>query len=1583
MVDARAFVLECARCDTPDDPYAFELGAQDYVLRTPGGGREIFTIAWNTELREDLTALRHDRCDPVIVQRVGERLRRALQPTGWPQVARDIAAAIASDAAVQLTIRANAAELYTLPWELLTLDESGIALGGYANVLLRYAWPETSSKPRPPGDRPGRILVAWSEAGGPVPDVEHVAAIEQACREGSVEFSRSRDVLTHVSTASLVERLERQTTGDDPYVILHLLCHGTAIGSGFGLLLDGDDGPVAVDAGRLRQLLAPFATNLRLVVLSACDSGNAGEPGNRLGSVAQALHRGGIAAVIGSRYPLSIAGSVALTSELYRHLLVELTSVETAICQLRTRLSRAAGRFDWASLQLYARPEDGGDTRPVVFRPYRGLLAFEAEHARFFFGRDAEVSEVIDDLLRLSVAGRPRFLVVAGASGTGKSSVVLAGAVPRLAQVDEPRTAVVMRPGDSPMAALEQALRQRGPQTQHFLLVVDQFEEIFTHTKDAGLRDRFLRRLWSLACGPSGIEVIATIRVDFVGRCGEVAVDQAGTRLDRIAYDEDHRVFVAQMAPAQLRETIERPAARVGLRLEAGLADRILEDTGGEPGALPLMEYALDRLWLARDGRVLTSSVYTQMGGVIGALGSKADGIIDALSAAEQAQARRLLTQLVTFADDEDANTRKRRRLTSLRPSEPASQVLFDGVVAQLVAARLLVQGEEVDPKTGREVTLEIAHEALIRKWQRLRTWLKQDREKLVELDKLAGWTAEYRSDGRLLFGTSLGYARDVISRYPDDVDADTRELVSRSQGRMQKLIGAGVVGGFVVVVLCIVATALWREARQNAKIARKNEIAAKASEGAAKSIAEIAEDRALLARDSVRVSAYRYLSGHYLPSAGLGFLREVETPTPLQKFRGWGVSAWGALQPPTRQKNLYINTVHGQEFDVSYSTDGQLIAAGASDRSIRLWRANTGELVYSQTMPADANARPSVAAPTRVVFRGDSRALLAYAEHTVQVIDVDTNSLAQTWQTPAAILTAGYCCGENRIIVSDRRGQVTLWDPLTGLAVSQFDGYRPVGGDFVGGRNKPLNNLESGERHRKIRGGELLQTDPLGRYAASYDGRHLSLWELAGGTLRERVLVTTQLEHLVFSPSGMLLYAAGETGVLELEVASGAHEWLALDWHAPPAISADGGWALAATPNGMQVQDLRAGRLIATLPDVTSAAWHPDSDRFVTGSRTGVATWRMDIGAPVVSLRVRKPVTFARFNRDGSRVLTHAQGQTTVWNRATQTPIFTTGPAQLRPCAAFSPDGNFLVDCTYNHAVIDAHTGRVVHELGTRELAAVAFSPDGRRVATLGIRGGIQVFTNTGEPVSELATEALTSLAFSADSQRLIAADRMHRLFAWELASGRAIEVAIGHEDVELPGFTHDLRRYLASDVLDVMRIYDSETGEPKVTLGSHDDVTTSVAFARDDSRVVTGSDDHSVRVWDAATGEATAVFFGHRAGVESVAFAPGDTVVLTAGGDGVVNFWELGRDLTGERMIQLLWGATPLCPSVEDRVELLSIPEVEARTQDFLCRTMVECIAADSSKFAECHATFQDQQTHELRASAMATLATVELDL
>ena len=462
-------------------------------------------------------------------------------------------------------------------------------------------------------------------------------------------------------------------------------------------------------------------------------------------------------------------------------------------------------------------------TEAAAICPYRGLNAFREEDTPLFFGRDRLVDEPEQGLLH-KVLTCPLVAVV-GASGSGKSSVVRAGLLPRLRREPPSRgtwDVVVFRPGKYPFLKLALALEaMRNPEASdaaretdaaaldkswsrgdlplevslgqarevirvdRLLVIVDQFEELITLTpKEARLP--FLSRLLGATGAESKITVLLTLRADYY----------SAIYLDPRLSDSVQRglVNVRAMTRDERRAAIEGPARRVGLEFESGLVDQLLDDVGDEPGNLPLLEFALTALWERREGRRLTNSAYKALGRVAGAIGRHADAVFDSLTDEQKAAAPRLFGRLVrvTDVDEEGRNTRERVRLGDL---DEASR----SAVEPFVAGRLLVTARDPglsvakpNPDDGSSLlapddptTVEVAHEALIRTWDRLRGWIKEDRAFLLWRQRLGFHIAEWERSGydeRMLpRGALLKEAEGFNSRW-DDINKRERVFLTWTQ---------------------------------------------------------------------------------------------------------------------------------------------------------------------------------------------------------------------------------------------------------------------------------------------------------------------------------------------------------------------------------------------------------------------------------------------------------------------------------------------------------------------------------------------------------------------------------------------------------------------------------------------------------------------------------------------------------------------------------------------------------------------------------------------------------------------------------
>jgi WD40 repeat protein/class 3 adenylate cyclase len=477
--------------------------------------------------------------------------------------------------------------------------------------------------------------------------------------------------------------------------------------------------------------------------------------------------------------------------------------------------------------------------------PYKGLRAFAEGDAEDFFGREALSAHLVERL------GRTRFLAVVGPSGSGKSSVVRAGLVPRLREGALPGSehwyvvemfpgaypleeleAALLRAADSPAAGLLDQLEQgeRGllraakrlfaePESE-LVLVVDQLEEVFTLVEDEARRTQFLALLERAVDDPhANLRIVVTLRADFYDR-----------PLLYSGFAELLRDYVEALVPLKADEferAIAGPAERVGARFEPGLLAQLVADVADEPGALPLLQYALTELYERREGSTLTADAYRAIGGISGALAGRAEEIYEGLGDRAQEAARQLFLRLVTLGEGAE-DTRRRVERTELASME-VDQKALEEAIQEFGAWRLL--SFDRDPRSGTP-TIEVAHEALMREWGRFRRWIDSGREQVRLHRRLAGaareWEEADRESSYLLRGSNLAQFELLAGDSTIALTELEREFVEastaanelelarhRRQNRRLRVLLAGAVG---LLALAIVAGALALVSRSNAQ---------------------------------------------------------------------------------------------------------------------------------------------------------------------------------------------------------------------------------------------------------------------------------------------------------------------------------------------------------------------------------------------------------------------------------------------------------------------------------------------------------------------------------------------------------------------------------------------------------------------------------------------------------------------------------------------------------------------------------------------------------------------------------------------
>jgi DNA-binding SARP family transcriptional activator/WD40 repeat protein len=406
-------------------------------------------------------------------------------------------------------------------------------------------------------------------------------------------------------------------------------------------------------------------------------------------------------------------------------------------------------------------PAHAEPIRPTDVCPYKGLARFETVDAEFFFGREQVVAEAVGHL------AEGRFLALVGPSGSGKSSLLRAGLVHALGSGALPGSdrwaCSVIRPGDHPLDALGRALDEG---REHSMLAVDQFEEVFTACSDVAERTACLDALTDAVAAPdSATTIVIAMRADFYGRCAE--------HRGLASLLASHQILVGPMDADELRRAIELPAQRANLTVEEQLTDSLVSDTVGQPGGLPLLSTALLELWTHRRDRTLHLDDYLRAGGVEGAVARLAEEAFARLDADEQAAAKRILLRLA--APGEGAEVVRRRA--------PLSEFDLD---RDADAARAMTVFTDARLITVAEGTAEVAHEALLREWPRLRSWLADDAEgrrlhrHVTETSH--SWDEGGRDPADLYRGARLTAAWDWAEPHEADLNDLEREFLRASR---------------------------------------------------------------------------------------------------------------------------------------------------------------------------------------------------------------------------------------------------------------------------------------------------------------------------------------------------------------------------------------------------------------------------------------------------------------------------------------------------------------------------------------------------------------------------------------------------------------------------------------------------------------------------------------------------------------------------------------------------------------------------------------------------------------------------------
>ena len=824
------------------------------------------------------------------------------------------------------------------------------------------------------------------------------------------------------------------------------------------------------------------------------------------------------------------------------------------------------------------------DTTPppagAIRNPYKGLRSFQETDAGDFHGRDA----LKDELLEAIQAHR--LVAVVGSSGSGKSSVVRAGLIPALRSGALPGSRrwliTDMFPGSYPFEELEAALRrvavedpgsiadelrsgERGllrlvkrilpGDDSELILVIDQFEELFSIVEEEETRRLFLDAVTALATDGRGrVRVMVTLRADFFDR-----------PLDYPAFGEllkEGLVTVTSLDEEALALAIGRPARGVGLELDPGLIGEVINDIRDEPGGLPLLQYALTELFSRRRGLTLTIDGYRESGGVRGALATRAEELYRGLPESGQETARQVFLRLVTVGEETD-DTRRRVRQSELR-SLDIDRTGQDTVLKQFAAHRLLTFDRDA---LTRSPTVEVAHEALIREWDTLRGWIDEQRESLTLHRRFAAAMNEWENSGRgdefLLSGGRLQQyeawaAATGLNLTREETDFLTRSRAFEDRRRRRR----GIWRWSAAVMLAVIAgIAVWQ-----AQVA--------ASEGRRATARRLAGDSVLALGEDPERSILLALEAAYLSrSAGDPLLPETIA----------------ALHQAVQTSRLELTIDDGHRV-VDISPDGTLLVLD-SGNEFSVWDAAAG------TRLASIEGDDDTWLAEDALFSPDgSRVALSYLESddgtghisirepaTGQEITRLGRHLAYVhdWSSDGRLVA-----GSEVVDIEEYTEGGVVWDVTTGERV-----------DLVGIPLAFIDN-ETVFVHQPEADRFLVVDLSSGRETAGIDTRI--------GEVPSDIMPFARFAH-----SGTELVLRNEEGLQKWDLRSRSLQWTSAQGDWPLAVDPGTGMVASAGFEGeVWLHDPRDGSIVATLHGhtgvVTAGVFNPDGGGLVTVQQDG-----------------------------------------------------------------------------------------------------------------------------------------------------------------------------------------------------------------------------------------------------------------------------------------------------------------------------------------------------------------------------------------
>jgi WD40 repeat protein len=1143
--------------------------------------------------------------------------------------------------------------------------------------------------------------------------------------------------------------------------------------------------------------------------------------------------------------------------------------------------------------------------------PYPGLDAFGPGQARWFFGRDAAISDVLRYLDKMRAGGPGGPLLVVAPSGTGKSSLLRAGLwkaldegrLPTRGSQSWPRVAITAlgpRPAQTLRSALVTVMTTQGvPRDSRTIVVIDQLEEIFSVCESEAERVEFLNFVSTLTAnaGPGSVLVVMGMRADFYGIASQYPVLRQAM--------QSRQVVLGALTAAEVRGAIAGPALAAGLTLEPGLTEILLHDLGVhedsdgagngsaetgsyEPGRLPLLAHALRAIWQNRDGNQLTIAGYRTAGGIAGAIAKTANDVYGELDESRQTVARQLFLSLVRVGQategDAGVDTRRRVAADSLLAQAP-DPVAAREVLEAFTAARLLTSGVQA---------VEITHEALLREWPLLRGWIDEARAGLLVRQELQAsatdWTNRGKDADALYRGVQLSAAQAWAADpgHARELTQDGREFLAASERFRRRGIRQrnGIIAVLAALSLVLAGLSL---------VALNERSTAQGQRDAARTNLAHAE-AGLLAAESGQAWA------DFRPDTALKFAAEAYRLDPTSPQVDDALLATQTL-PITGRLLTNGQAENSDLVGVAFNPAGTIVAGTTQDGYVQLWNASTYRLLWRFHFPKiDGEYQQA----NSVAFSPDGRIMAVTQPGGPWLFNVANPAHPvhmATLHVPA--------------IGSDTHPQVV------GLTFS------PNGQTIAAGISTSTSNL------------------PVGI---------VLLWNASTGALTGDIPEPYLASSLAFTPDGQSLVIGTDAG--EVDVWNVARRVKTAELQPFVCVTLTCGSTVAVSPNGrliafaaqqgdndvVKVWSVATGKVITTLSSgaagLSAIAFSPNGTQLAASDEGGVVRlWDVTVSAPVevgTFSGHRYPVEHIAFSPNGDTLASSSDdGTIDLWN--TQGTLLG-GLANTSIAVAFSPDGRTLALSTraasgYVIAMYAMPTRTLIRQLPVPGIAALAFSPDGTTLAvairspSLGPVEMVDVATGkvTGTfrtgfaPLVNGNTSGINSIAFSPDGTLLaVSATESTTIQMWSTTTLQQVASFSDTQETTYPAalgggvfalaFSPNGRLLATAGIDGVIRVY-NVPGFSLADAFRGVDSTDALAFSPDGRLLALGNNTGDVYLFSVPSGTAIktlgsatelGAFAASSKTIWSVKFLSDDSLIA-GGADGIVRFWDVPPPVAG----------------------------------------------------------------------------------